>query len=133
MDTELFELCKDVYKRTGWDRYTLDGRIEQYIEKAYFTIDGILQDSVVERYKLLKEQFVCPFYTSDYLLEKMPKTLNDQHSSTVGAAWNGITDDWQADYGGEAFDGLAMVEHSDTPLKALLKLTVALDDAGELK
>jgi hypothetical protein len=26
-----------------------------------------------------------------------------------------------------------MVEHSDTPLKALLKLTVALDDAGELK
>lgn len=129
IDKELFELCKQVYEVTWWDRYH-NGHIEQYIEKAYFTIDGILQDSVVDRYKLLKEQFVCPLYTSDYLLEKLPESiLLDKQYKRWLSMDNLGSDGWQFSYRAERTAPL-YASVSETPLKALLKLTLALNKAG---
>jgi len=89
-DKELFELGEQVFKRLGWVHHTR-------------FVDG----------KMVYE------FTSDYLLEKLPKG--------VSVVKEQLTDNYNA--------GLPRVTRlvSDTPLKALLKLTLALHEAGELK
>ena len=90
MDNECFELCKEVYKRTGW-------KTGDYM-KGY------------------------PIkYTSDYLLEKLPPT-----SVARGVAFSVATRI------AATYEQLIGAE-GDTPLKALLKLTIALSEVGELK
>lgn len=60
-----------------------------------------------------------PIYDSDYLLDKLPhKTYCGTNNVGMGVAWKTGTD----------FDQTA-----DTPLKSLLKLTLALHKSGELK
>ena len=92
---ELFELCEQVYEVTGWKPTDWQHGIE----------NG------------------QPLYTSDYLLEKLPKEI-DGYPITLQAI-NG----WQASlcYDG-AEDIFAHKGESDTPLKALLKLVLALPD-----
>lgn len=70
-------------------------------------------------------------YTSDYLLEKLPKKVE-------GADWSyWLTlspmdgESWDADYEFEDTEPRHF-EYADTPLKALLKLTLALHEAGVL-
>lgn len=119
IDQELFELCKEVYERTGWDDKSA---------KRRFVTREIVDDADLGGN-------TASFYTSDYLLEKLPREIPRDENSyfyaelyltpTVGDAWN-------AGYRvGASFPdyGCSM----DTPLKALLKLVIALDDAGELQ
>jgi hypothetical protein len=103
MDTELYDLCKEVYKRTEWSLTPTPSVPSWYItaDKQYNTI-------------------AVPHYTSDYLLEKMPFFCGVYHDSS------GV---WRAD----VHIGLIKRYYAATPLKALLKLVIALDDAGELK
>lgn len=115
-DTELFELCKKVYKRTGW-RYTQRRIVKSLRGQKINDIDAMNVD-------LSKHEELSPLYTSDYLLEKLPKILLT--NADVDGVWTAGTYGW--------YDiGWLEKEVSDTPLKALLKLTLALDDAGELK
>lgn len=65
MDTELFELCANVFKKTLWkdtDHYIISRRLENgelhYAEHFEGKRDS---DSTYE----------CPLYTSDYLLERL--------------------------------------------------------------
>lgn len=106
MDNELFELCKEVYKKTGW---VTGGH--------WVMIDGV------------KKWYVD--YTSDYLLEKLPKNIKD--GSDFIWAWLSMDclgdDGWQFGYRKGAAAPLIKAI-SDTPFKALLKLVIALDDAG---
>ena len=89
--SELFELCKEVWKRTEWYGDELPLKDEKPTEDFY------------------------PLYTSDYLLEKLPndtglfKTIlsQDEHRYFANS---------EKQIGGA---------YSDTPLKALLKLTLA--------
>ena len=101
MDNELFELCKEVYEKTGWNGSTLE-------KMALSMADSELHSE-------------CPLYTSDYLLEKLPATgykggiLSIKKYESVGDFMYG------ASY------GVFGAEHiADTPLKALLKLTISL-------
>jgi hypothetical protein len=95
MDTELFELCNEVFQRTGWR----DGSLT-FISGHPYT----------------------PIYTSDYLLPKLStRYLSLENSATHGnALWVAL---W----------GMSVRTSADTPLKALLKLVLALKKAGELK
>lgn len=97
-DNELFELCKQVYFTTYWnnnEKRLSTGRPGTFI----------------------------PLYTSDYLLEKLPRDtalfktilVADEHRYYANSA--------------KALDSNC---YSDSPLKALLKLTLALHEAGEL-
>ena len=115
-DTELFGLCREVYRLLEWDsndlRHHLDGEV---YARPLFESDV----------KADKNSY-HPLYTSDYLLGKLPPSATVSKASKTYGAWiAGITD----------------IEHAmenptfneaDTPLKALLKLTIALHEAGEL-
>ncbi len=127
--SELYELCKEVYELTGW-KYTIgrfhdDGSYDGYVGHR-----GIAYTPNPQNAEWLPKDI--PLYTSDYLLEKLPKKYNN------GILLLAITNStqWGAEYysfyppeRGAKTD----VYISDTPLKALLKLTIDLSEAGELK
>lgn len=102
---ELFELCKEVYEKTGW------------VEIGYSKME-------------IKENGY-PLYTSDYLLEKLPYKLGE--SIPPNTQWLKVSKgagSYISCYG-TVQDALYLTR-SNTPLKALLKLTLKLHEAGEL-
>ena len=117
MDNELFELCKEVYKRTSWQgiqtTFTLQWQEQHGLgDDAYLTWAA----------KLIHGN--TPLYVTDYLLDKLPEGIMLQKEGN--GYWSVMTND-QA-------EGTSWYEASaKSPLKALLKLTVALHEAGELK
>jgi len=127
-DKELLELCKKVYQRTGW---------KDTLEAFYIPVDFKSNDVWVKtehNYDDSKMFWYCPLYTSDYILEKLPdetglqnprieKGVFVQKQSTTTVAMR-----YRAAY---KFASLRS-QYADTPLKALLKLVIALDDAGQL-
>jgi len=123
MDKELFDLCRRVYEKIGWDRF-VKAEQEQWIGEWWWTYNGKLQDEPIDVLKLLSDQRVCPLYTSDYLLEKLPKQID-------GRQLQGYFEDDCTTYG-YGKDVTVMHREGLTPLKALLKLTLALSEAGEL-
>lgn len=108
MDEELFELCKEVYKRfpewkTGRHIWSMKRPV---ICKGDDFMDGMS----------------FPLYTSDYLLERLPlRSKRIEDTAMLGRATN--NNGWSIVYRDMAY-------LADTPLKALLKLIIALDDAG---
>lgn len=113
MDNELSELCKEVYEKTGWDKsteiirkYSLNKVPSVFTRPPKGMELGVLSGTI---------EWQAPLYTSDYLLQKLPKKTWIKHSEL-----------WVANLG-------RLHLTSDTPLKALLKLTLALHQAGELK
>lgn len=133
---ELFELCKKVYELTGWlpdELYQAyyhrghhwSGTEEwQAEEPKLHEYEGTLVDFPVE--------FDCPLYTSDYLLDKLHKIgfplsirleyVYEEHEGN----W------WEASYTQDVAPVVTKVDAKD-PVKALLRLTLALHEAGELK
>jgi hypothetical protein len=120
-NNELYELCKQVYERLGWD-----------VTKEFFLFcpDGskYAGSGVIDTDKTI------PLYTSDYLLEKLPNNLKDDDGNSVAPAVYKFPNQqkYRADYH-QTFSRPLVDVYADTPLKALLKLTIALHEAGELK
>jgi len=130
MDNELFELCKEVYERFPEWNDTLDGYFDGGEVMPFSDRVGVYKDA---------SNYRCPLYTSDFLLEKLPPVIfvrtSDGHNNTaILTVWiNGdktahvaymipFDEQNRGDYARE----------SDTPLKSLLKLVLALKEAGEL-
>jgi hypothetical protein len=101
MDIGLSELCKKVYELTGWDDKSSNRR---YIIREIGG-DADLGNNTAS------------YYTSDYLLEKLPMYIVLQTTPTGWEAWHENN----------------LRRTADTPLKALLKLVIALCEAGEIK
>lgn len=133
-DEELFELCRDLYKSTGWLKHGSDLEAD-----FYFATNDL--EFKTENYELISRehhhfpggyigQDFIPLFTSDFLLTKLQLFLSGERRSVVLKVRDGI---WYVDadniYIGPRLNGV----DSDTPLKALLKLTIALHDVGELK
>ena len=117
---ELFELCKQVYEATGWEQEP----DVSYLYKYWDNHDELCVISIEEA-----DDSLVPAYTSDYLLEKLPATVkNDFDGGNDYIILYKKGKSWYADYMGQF-----KRQKSDTPLKALLKLTIALSEAGELK
>lgn len=131
-DQELFELCKEVYERLPcWDNtekcYAYYA--PQYETEKIWQIIPLHEDNVddVDEWH--------PLYSSDYLLEKLPKSIDNGELNWLDIYHEAEPDCWRAgyEYGksenwGDSYDVV-----SETPLKALLKLVIALADAGELE
>jgi hypothetical protein len=128
MDNELFELCKEVYEKTGW------GTLRPSKDTHYFVTDDTGDTTTV------------PMYDSDYLFGKLPRVVTRKDISWfLNISSEATTSTWVADY--QYWDHISEQDyylfeniktgeariHADTPLKALLKLTLALHKAGELK
>ena len=126
--SELFELCKDVYKRlpewrTGWwYPYLHMGEMETIDRHIYTDEFGAIVDY----------QRDVPLYTSDYLLKKLPVHIDEgvraQHLLVYAETIYPYTENYYT----ALYEKSEYQEYSDTPLKALLKLTIALSEAGEL-
>ena len=112
---ELFILCKQVYEVTGWE--------PDNFEKGIATAFGYPESDF-------------PIYTSDYLLEKLPGLIgvtsvhmDDIHTKArelrPGEYLAGAT--YQSNV-----KGILRGASGDTPLKALLKLTLKLHKEGLL-
>ena len=128
MSNELFDLCKQVYEKTGWN----DGLMHIY---------GDLEPKI----KGFHRPIVGYEYTSDYLLEKLPDTYAlawhdfPDIDSGEGIVKQGreyyvidtTCDDESFTYGERISYGDKESHYSDSPLKALLRLTLALSEAGE--
>ena len=127
--SELYELCKEVYERTGW-RDT-PGYIQPFGQNVNFP--NWFDETIT------KDHDIAPLYTSDYLLEKLPRTVRfyGDPASMSGSGYSylsierPVASNWCASY---RYEGYPMhCGFGDTPLKALLRLTIALSEAGELK
>lgn len=120
--SELYRLCKDVYRRTKWDDYC-----EYWSFGGEYTVD---KDSMTS---IETQTAIIPLYTTDYLLEKLSAITDHvsvQRSNKISIdASNDEKGNWYAHYW---FKSRRVQVKSDTPLKALLKLTIALSEAGEL-
>lgn len=125
-DEELFELCTQVYEKTGWT------------PTSYTAPDDT--KSVLSQH---------PLYNSDYLLAKLPHEISskddwdDEVTGSFGL-WKS-KGQFTCGYidGENGFLPMQVIEdedkyytdaewNADTPRKALLKLTLALAEAGEL-
>jgi hypothetical protein len=127
MDTELFELCKEVDRRTnfsiglGMFHFDKDGNVRM---RSYR--DGVSYSP---------ERGDTPLYTSDYLLEKLPTKITHKgtdyfyylemfEDGTFGAGY-GFTDE-----GGHVDHPKIGVLTARKAQLVNLKLVIALDDAG---
>lgn len=129
-DNELFELCKEVYKRfpnwkygVDWMQVVNPGLASQYINRVCYDPTDDEDDFLYER----EEMDSVPLYTSDYILEKLPAYKTELPDYEERLTLVKEAQKYNASYG-----YLYRVE-AYTPLKALLKLVLALHDAGELK
>lgn len=128
MDEELYKLCSEVYEKTGWedvrDFYHENDTFDE--ETQTFKRNGIF--SIVER---KRADYNTPLYTSDYLLQKLPVQLDyEDFHGNIYMEYKVPDSVYKFGY----IDGSEYRNSvwSDTPLKALLKLTIALSEAGEL-
>ena len=118
--SELYELCKDVYKRTGWedtrDFYHEKDTFDE--ETQTFKRNGIF--SIVER---KRADYNTPLYTSDYLLEKLLPITSIQLKRKANGDIRLFYFPEKPDYATYDYD---------TPLKCLLALTIALSEAEQI-
>ncbi len=131
LDNELFELCKEVYKRfPEWS-----GMLEWFVKtgpkskwaQTFGPISSMLDGNI-------------PIYTSDYILEKLPNTITVNEHVYWLMLEQDMTEWWIASYQCKYADNDNDLKSqddyklltADTLLKALLRLVIALNDAGEL-
>lgn len=106
MNNELFDLCKEVYEKTGWT-----GTHQVWHEDT-------LISPIACGYEDVKNAIhFTPLYTSDYIDEKL-KHLDFETYHHANENWHILLG--EGDY----------EKSADTPLKARLKFVIALIDAG---
>lgn len=130
-DTELYELCKQVYEATGWENTPN----AYYVEGHYFS--GNIEMPEGEPYLAQESgkydlafptKWVCPLYTSDYLLEKLPSRLIFHNNDCAIEVRRTKKDKYMWSANIRHSYGQYFKQISDTPLKALLKLTLKLHE-----
>ena len=113
IDQELFDLCKQVYKATGWPQELNISQLYEYWDDHDELCVISIEDSDDE---------LVPSYTSDYLLEKLPLEKGNYIGLQIwsGGNWGAS---WQPSRGKRHTSAV-----DDTPLKALLKLVLKLHE-----
>jgi len=111
MDEELFDLCREVSDKTGW--HSKDLRLL-----------GRGVKDVVEMF---------PLYTSDFILEKLPKYIAKPTTAYLTVMVGHSSGGYIAGFYQRVPRHWFHSQSADTPLKSLLKLTIALHEAKELK
>ena len=128
--SELFELCKEVYKRfPKWndtEQYLWLDDSHHATHPEWDTIETATHDMSGKG---------TPLYTSDYLLEKLPEEVKKRVLVVTNGDRPHAGYAERDNYGNYTLDEYYWknAQYSNEVLKALLKLTIALSEAGELK
>lgn len=124
MDQELRDLCQEVHRRLGWWYPTTE--FHHYYSRVGRNGETSSTWSVTRYFGPEDKagELLFPLYTSDYLLEKLPFGTSVE-KTVLGATAH-------VERSKEFFFGDGKGRNTNAPLKALLKLTIALDDAGEI-
>jgi len=121
-DQHLFELCKEVYEKTGLNPY-----------QGY---NNWYRENKTSKTRTVTSEAIAPRYTSDYLLEKLPSWYfdTDIEETMILALMPHMleTGKWIGRYETPEHRGSEFETIADTPLKSLLKLTLALNREGLL-
>lgn len=110
MDNETYFLSEKVYGLTKW------------VSKPW-----------LKGFPEINEEGLEPYYSADYLLDKLPTPLNLYGEPHQLVLRKGAQDDYFAEYWHSDELSGDYYETGDTPIKALLKLTISLYEAGELR
>ena len=121
--SELYELCKKVYELTGWGEPSLpcwiDNATKKHAQQGYPKVTKYV--GIRGKWEYGKQYglyIMYPLYTSDYLLERLPRyEIVDNGVMATASFYDSDKDAWY--YGDDR-----------TALKALLKLVIALEKAG---
>ena len=119
---ELFTLCKQVYEATGWAN---GGFLYEFSMNAASGSNVVFPAGRTPN-AYPYDNTVYPLYTSDYLLEKLPYKIGKANSAIwlrLGKTRNSFT----VCYMGSDLVCIYDFE-ADTPLKALLRLTLKLHE-----
>lgn len=135
-DAELFELCKEVYERTEWNPSHWQIKVNPGLNSEY--LRRITEEDEEDcSYDELYADAI-PEYTSDYLLEKLPRYIELKDIGLkVGLSLFVVGDNgWLARYdcsiNNDTDSFLHRSTYGKTPTETLLKLTIALHEAGDV-
>ena len=128
--SELYELCEKVYELTGWNNQELLGG---WIQDQFDGPENRGTFTTRDQIETILFKLICPLYTSDYLLEKLQSWFYDMGANDFGQF--GVTMLANCCIAKVRSHDKEFSEQAsaDTLLLALLKLTIALSEAGELK
>lgn len=117
---ELLELCKQVYEATRWTADMDKGVDYVWCHETFRRLPIDWDTSDFHQH--------IPLYTSDYLLEKLPKQYRQYWLRIEPIQFTENQIRWRAYY--QEDETLAVGEYANesTPLKALLKLTLKLHE-----
>lgn len=119
-ENEVFELCKQVYEATGWDD----------TEDGFFDGGEVMPFTDRIGAYIGASNFRCPLYTSDYLLEKLPRYIYLQQSADGKWWWASQLQPTELRTAENAYQSINT--SAGTPLRALLLLTLKLHEEGLL-
>lgn len=149
--SELFELCKQIYERTKWGDWSQPDGGSGQTDAYWKHLKGETEKEAFvssEHSRWSNSVWIAPLYTSDYLLEKLrtdsnysgsKKDSSTSHSTFAELRIYVLSSDfakerdayevvWRKKWGDFKYR-----RGSNTLAKALLKLTIALSEAGEMK
>lgn len=148
IDQELFNLCREVFEKTGWGWESGSPLTHNW----YLPHGKAIRAYAAKHHQPQDHEAQLPLYTSDYLLENLPEEIFNEEFEyywrfTMKKGLGGYIVDyenrmWVRDHKSsltsrgiehESMQSWKEPIYSDTPLKALLKLWLALHEAGELK
>ena len=125
-DTELFDLCNQVYEKTGW------GGTVQFICNDEVFSEGEYEDYGMS-FNFDADKGHIPLYTSDYLLDKLHLTnRTDREKYHIGIIVGRDIHGNKAVSASAQDTGWIIQEGGDTLLIALLKLTLTLHKQGRI-
>lgn len=135
-DKELFNLCREVYELTGWNNQELLGG---WIEDQFEGPNNLGTFTTKDQTETILFKLICPLYISDYLLEKLASdysieaTVRYVSHNTQDALYRYMIDKLGKFVAFTPDMPMGKYPVGDKPAIPLLKLTIALSEAGELK
>ncbi len=126
MSTKLYNLCKELYKKTDW------------VDWSELTHMFTEEDDYKEIHEYVNTSWnTIPVYTSDYILSKLPPKIIHDHADSESDFWLVISPGTKGWYVCYALNGTEFhTRHGvrgETPLEALLREALALVDDGEIE
>ena len=136
--SELYELCKEVYERTGWDD-SGEWWCYEWDDNDYRTGEKSIETDSWIWYTSNGDKKIHPAYTSDYLLEKLASDYSIEATAkyvshdTKDSLYRYMIDKLGKFVAFTPDMPMGRYPVGDKPVIPLLKLTIALSEAGELK